>query len=142
MSVTEANLQRCECCSLGAESSRVYSLVADPIRVCDTCERLLWAAETLWAGGAQDENEIITTLAFAASGAETPNPETSTSDYRRAELVRMENTVPVVRTIADEQRGHVRGVGLDNDGGGREGERLQCPYGTARGIRRREGAVA
>lgn len=97
MSTTEPTLQRCECCLLDSELLRLYALDADPIWVCDRCQRFLWAAEILWTGGAQDENEIVTTLAFAASGASAPKPETFAADYKRVELVRSEGAIPVVR---------------------------------------------
>jgi hypothetical protein len=97
MNVTEPRLQRCNCCLLNSESLRPYALDVDPLRVCDKCQRLLWAAETLWTSGVRDENEIIATLAFAVSGAEPPSAEEFAAVYRRVEFVRLEDTVPVVR---------------------------------------------
>ena len=97
MNVTGPRLQRCDCCLLNSESLRPYAPDVEPLRVCGKCQLLLSAAETLWLNGVWDENEIIATLAFAASGAKPPGAEVFAAVYRRVEFVRLEDRVPVVR---------------------------------------------
>jgi hypothetical protein len=75
-------------------------------RLCEGCRVVLWTASILFDNDITDENEVVTTMAFAAYAAEgwipagnqsTEDLEELTRQYPYFELVKVVDDVPVLR---------------------------------------------